>query len=330
MKLKYILIIGILATYACTRITEVVNEPVPLVEPFNPFDTIDYTIHTDPTITIDSASFLGLHTYIFSKSCNQPACHDGTFEPDFRTVQSAYNSLVNHPVKKNYPINPLPYRVKPGDINASMMYHRITLHSPPNYERMPSSGNPLPDDKIALVRRWIEDGAKDIYGNLPSQTTTQPRSLGVAAFLPNQNDLRIDTARGGQFYYPFYAPTNDEVELWFLFLDSTSNGGISVGQNLTYNKIQISTNPVDFSNAIQLSLVNNAVKIIPSVFSQDNAWQAPYSHRVKFTPSQLGFQTGDRLFFRVYVQDEDHDSPTEIPQTSQWIGWISYYSFVLM
>ncbi|MBK7268515.1 MAG: hypothetical protein IPI07_03030, partial [Flavobacteriales bacterium] len=28
-------------------------------------------------------------------------CHDGTFEPEFRTIASAYNSLVYHPVIAN-------------------------------------------------------------------------------------------------------------------------------------------------------------------------------------------------------------------------------------
>src|SRR5690606_15850599 len=61
--------------------------------PFNPYDTITHTPPTQEMPKVDSASFMGLHTFIFSKSCAQPACHDGSFEPDFRTVESAYNSL---------------------------------------------------------------------------------------------------------------------------------------------------------------------------------------------------------------------------------------------
>ena len=72
-----------------------ITEELPLPEtPDNPFDGIDYSVNEIPSIEVDSSTFLGLHTYIFSKACNQPGCHDGTFEPEFPTVQSAYNYLV--------------------------------------------------------------------------------------------------------------------------------------------------------------------------------------------------------------------------------------------
>lgn len=330
MKIKYIIILGFVILYACTQTTVTEIEPQPLPQPFNPYDTIDYTIYQNPDIVLDSNSFLGLHTYIFSQTCNQPACHDGTFEPDFRTVQSAYNSLVNHQIKKNFPSNPLAYRVTPGEPNNSMMYYRITNHQPPNFERMPSSGNPLSANKIELIREWITNGAKDIYDDLPSQTTSQPHCYGLAAYLVNQNDMRIDTARGDENWQPFYAPANDEVEIWFGIQDSTVNNGISYGATTTYNKIKISTHPYDFSNAIELTLVNNYTRSIKSIFSYTVGYNASYRHRIRFNPTTLGFQAGDHLYLRIYVQDDDHNTPTEIPQPSNWVGFLSYFSFVLM
>ena len=64
------------------------NIPDPSDLPFNPFDTLTYPLPEIETIPVDSNGFLGLHHYIFSASCNRPGCHDGTFEPDFRTVES--------------------------------------------------------------------------------------------------------------------------------------------------------------------------------------------------------------------------------------------------
>ncbi|MEI7803023.1 MAG: hypothetical protein WCI97_10285, partial [Bacteroidota bacterium] len=57
--------------------------------PDNPYDTVNYDETGIPEVPIDSNSFLGIHKYILSKKCGVPGCHDGNFEPDFRTVQSA-------------------------------------------------------------------------------------------------------------------------------------------------------------------------------------------------------------------------------------------------
>ena len=300
-------------------------------EPYNPYSDIDYTIYETPPIEIDSSSFLGLHHYIFSEHCNQPACHDGTFEPDFRTVESAYNSLVLHPVTKNYDVDPLPYRVSPGDTDASMLWHRLTIHNPPNFERMPASGNPLPEDLIALIETWINDGARDVYGSDPMQTSVQPTSFGVAAFLPDFNDFRIDTARFGAIYYPFLAPSNENIEMWFLYLDVTPEGDTLLGNELTHNKIRFSKNPVDFSDAVEVQMNFDLLSpnLIPSVFSQPYPVAVPYFHSVTIKPSDLGFGPGDVVFMRTYVQDSDHPEPTEIPEDDSQLSIIAYFAFIL-
>src|SRR5690606_5876945 len=196
MKKYLILIFGLIALiYSCgdNYKESTLDLPTP---PFNPFDTIDYDETMVPHTPVDSNSFLGIHLYILSSSCNQPNCHDGTFEPDYRTVPSAYSTRVMHGVKKHFPTNPVPYRVTPGEPSQSMLYRRITEHNPPNFERMPSSGNQLPARSIELIKNWIEDGARDIYGNLPMQTSAQPTCYGLVAYLPENDDFRVDTIRG--------------------------------------------------------------------------------------------------------------------------------------
>lgn len=42
----------------------------------------------------------GLHAGLFKPTCANSGCHDGNFEPDFRTVESSYYSLVQQPVIK--------------------------------------------------------------------------------------------------------------------------------------------------------------------------------------------------------------------------------------
>ncbi|MBK7335781.1 MAG: hypothetical protein IPJ00_06285 [Saprospirales bacterium] len=313
----------------CTRNFQ---EEIPMPDPpHNPFDDIEYPNNENPTPPVDSNTFLGLHTYVFSKSCNLPGCHDGTFEPDFRTVQSAYNSLVYHPIVKNYPTGPLAYRVSPGDTSQSMMWHRINRHNPPNFERMPSSGNKLTPQVLQKIGAWIMGGAKDIYGQGPSQTSLQPTCYGVVGVLPNQGDFRVDTARGPVFYNPFMTPADEDLTLWFLYLDVTPAGDSTLGNFLTYNKIKFSTNPVDFSNAIEL---NMELTLIPdffdSVFSQPAGFPLPHYQKVTINPAALGFLPGQVVYFRTYVKDSDHSAPTEIPENESQIPLQTYFAFIAL
>src|SRR5881392_1918465 len=71
------------------------KEPVPLV---NPYDGVNYKIDSASQAVPDPNSIVGLHKNIFSTRCALPGCHDGTFEPDYRTVQSTFSTLVYQPV----------------------------------------------------------------------------------------------------------------------------------------------------------------------------------------------------------------------------------------
>ena len=330
MKKFLIIFVGLMVVFFSCKDDYMETTLDPPSPPFNPFDTIDYNENMVPHTPVDSNSFLGIHTYILSSSCNQPNCHDGTFEPDYRTVQSAYSTLVFHSVKKNFPTNPVPYRVTPGDPAQSMIYRRITEHNPPNFERMPSSGNQLPDNLINLIKNWIEDGARDIYGNLPMQSSSQPTSYGLAAFLPNNNDIRVDTIRGDFDFNPFLAPVGEELELWFLYLDVTENNDTIFGDGLTHNKIKLSTNPFDFSNAVELNMSLPLLpNMISSAFSQPLGFPVPYYQNVTFNPADYGFSVGDVVYIRTYVQDSDHASPTEIPQSESQIYILTYFAFTI-
>src|ERR1035437_6295213 len=67
-----------------------------------------------------------VHSKVLSVSCALPACHDGSFEPDFRTIESAFNTLVYHPVIKNNSPQSFKYRVVPHQPANSVLYERIT------------------------------------------------------------------------------------------------------------------------------------------------------------------------------------------------------------
>ncbi len=101
----------VLLAIALGACREVILSPPNL--PPNPFETTGGG--GTSVSTVDSNTFLGLHTHVFAQTCAQPGCHDGSFEPDFRTVESAYRTLVYHPVVKNTPDERFDFRVVPGD-----------------------------------------------------------------------------------------------------------------------------------------------------------------------------------------------------------------------
>ena len=81
----------------------------------------------EDTYSPDPNSIAGLHKNIFQPTCANSGCHDGTFEPDFRTIQSTYNTLVLQPVIKNNPQGTFDYRVVPGDPDAGVLITRLMI-----------------------------------------------------------------------------------------------------------------------------------------------------------------------------------------------------------
>ncbi|MGV3638843.1 MAG: hypothetical protein ACO1NQ_14475 [Flavobacteriales bacterium] len=69
----------------------------------NPYDELE---RGDPHPTVDAlpaGNFAWIHQRILRPNCALSGCHDGSFEPEFRTIGGSYNSLVLHPVIANDP-----------------------------------------------------------------------------------------------------------------------------------------------------------------------------------------------------------------------------------
>lgn len=129
-----------------------------------PVDKIEEQV----VVASDSTSIVGIYQFIFSKHCDVRGCHDGTFEPNFTTIQSSYYTLVFHPIVKNNRKKSFNYRVVPYDTSNSVLYERITNCCFVNDgDRMPQLNNKekLSDSEIACVGKWIMNGAKNIDGN---------------------------------------------------------------------------------------------------------------------------------------------------------------------
>ena len=118
------------------------------------------------TVVLDPAGLAGLHAALFRPTCANSGCHDGTFEPDYRTIYSTYNTLVEQPVIKNDPQNSFTYRVVPGDVAASQLVARLEYDIDGNSGVMPLALEPdsdYPTEKATLiehVKTWIRNGAQ--------------------------------------------------------------------------------------------------------------------------------------------------------------------------
>ena len=139
----------------------------------NPYLTIGTPNLVQVNDTVESTSLVGLHRDIFIPSCAISGCHDGHFEPDFRSVQSTYSTLVWQPIIKNNAQDEFQYRVLPFEPEKSVLYERVNNCCFVNKDdRMPQDqiGKALPSNEIEAIYTWIRQGAKDLAG----KTRTHP------------------------------------------------------------------------------------------------------------------------------------------------------------
>ena len=125
--------------------------------PVNPFD--GQVVNQDTVgiefINPEPNSFAGIYQNILKPTCANVGCHDGTFEPDYRTMGSAYNTLVYQvPIKNdgNYT-----FRVEPFKPQSSVIMARLRNQLTP---AMPIQVEPDSD--------WPQK--KDEYINKPGTT----------------------------------------------------------------------------------------------------------------------------------------------------------------
>lgn len=140
-------------------------------------------------LPIDPNSIAGLHKNIFKPTCANSGCHDGNFEPDFRSIESSYNSLINRDATNYDPSNlQIEKRVVPGDAANSMLLHRIKTFIPGTQGQMPLTTDPGSDwaDKkhqyIQNITNWINDGARDQFGKSALDQDFPPQLAGMIVF----------------------------------------------------------------------------------------------------------------------------------------------------
>ena len=274
----------------------------------NPYDGVNYSDTTFVIDTLSPTSFVKLHRDVLGPSCNVMGCHDGTFEPDFRTVESSYNTLVYHPIIKNNLADEFTYRVVPEDTALSVLHERLTNCCFVNTnDRMPQDniGNSLPTAYLDAVSNWILDGAKDITGAIPSEPNNFPNIKYFSAMDADYDSTYSDNRV--QFYMPFLMPENEQVNFIFKVNDDHTNAG-----NMLKNQLSISEYSDDFFNAITATAVT---------FEQTNkVWLLPFNTTI--------LQSGKTYFMR-YTFSDEHGQTTTYPNYETSYVYKSMWSFTV-
>ncbi len=281
-----------LASIGCTK--EVLDNTQ------NPFGGESDDVIVD---SLDSRTLVGLHRNIFISRCANPNCHDGSFEPDFRTIESTYQTLVYQGTVKNDTNNSFDFRVLPGNADASWLVERLTTDDD-ILGKMPLYSVPLSYNEVEDVKAWINAGAPDAAGNTPSFPNLQPEVRYFVAY--DTSGVRIDTARLSGWSSSFEVELNSE----FYILASLSDDSTEI-KDLQINKLHISYDKYDFTNAQTF----NATYY--------------YNSRWKIDLSANQFNANQTIYFRYEVKDPDHATTIFHPNENSPYYYVDNASFII-
>jgi len=279
--------------------------------PINPYEGIEYGNTALVIDTVSSTSFVKLHRDVLGPSCNVMGCHDGSFEPDFRTVESTYNTLVYHTVIKNNLEKDFTYRVVPGDTALSVLHERLTNCCFVNTnDRMPQDniGNTLPENNLNAVTAWILDGAKDITGAIPDAPNNLPNIKYFYVTNADYDSTYSENRFDGLFYNPFVMPPNELVNFIFRVTDDHTNA-----VNMLINQLSISDNIDDFSNSI----------IVTSDILSE------WSPKVWMSQLNTSILERNKTYFIRYSVSDEQDQTTTYPNNHTSFVYKSIWSFTV-
>jgi hypothetical protein len=274
---------------------------------------------------VDSNSFLGVHTHVFARSCAQPGCHDGSFEPDFRTVESAYRTLVYHPVEKNSADERFTFRVVPGDRSESWLWERVTTDDAV-LGRMPLYDTLTPGE-LQAIRDWIDAGAPDVLGIPANSPNVPPIAVGWEVIDAADTTIEYqDNRPSSNASIP--VPRNTEVDFYFAIFDYALNGEIIWDKILSDPTLYVSENPYNFSDATVVDM-----DVLPV--------SAPHWGNPLYGASEIPFVYGIRLntgifvpgrtyFVRVSADDGTQSQPNIWPDNGTPSYVITKMSFVVL
>jgi len=291
--------------------------------PNNPYDKVDYGNENITQDSLDTNGITSIHKDILQPKCSTPGCHDGSFEPDFRTVMSSYNTLVYHPILKNSIDSLYKYRVVPYDTNLSVLQKRLNLQNFANSnDRMPQDniGIGLPQNDLNRISKWIENGAKDFEGNVAIMPNTEPTLKNF--WMINGNGYPSIPKP-----YIVYSKASNRI-------DNKGSSPMILDTSLTcYIKPSISDDSTALEDmdkvVLQMSYIkddfSNPFKILPSSFTPG----ANESWNNLFTIDNT-YLTDTIIYMRYIMNDGDHITDTSFPRKDSPNWYKTSWSFYII
>jgi hypothetical protein len=295
--------------------------------PPNPYDDIDYPTPPAPTDTLIPNGIIAIHRDILHPRCAVPGCHDGNFEPDFRTVQSTSSTLVYHRIVKNNPDNTFTFRVIPFDTAQSVLHERITNCCFANVnDRMPQDniGVPLESVYVSRIENWILNGAQNMFGQVAEYPNKAPQVSYFAAVDTFELNAVIAAANtefplsgtgnriDGVYYNPFMIQANQNFAVLIDIQDDST-----ALSNLQTNKLKFSYDEDDFSPSA------------PGYYEQTAQFFSVPAFDIWYVELNASiFNSEQVVYMRYYVGDGE--SETEMPRDEMIVQYKTLWSFYIL
>jgi len=277
--------------------------------PPNPFENLPQETAPEYQDSLEDMGIAALHRDIFEVKCATPGCHDGSFEPDFRTVSSTYATLVYHPVIKNTQDGAFKYRVIPHDPENSWLHERL-ITGDEVLGRMPLYAPELSDEEMERIVGWINAGAPDMFGQSPSKPNLRPNF--VFYFMTNE-DYSVDYGRNrvnGVPYNPIILPNNASIN----FVPNITDDNTPLA-DLRINRLQFSLTPDNFSRPVL-----EATAQFYDFGEAGQFWIANYDSG--------DLPQGVPVYMRYTTQD-DNESATTFPRNDSQEVYKMYWSVIV-
>ncbi|MDW3649894.1 MAG: hypothetical protein R8P61_22675 [Bacteroidia bacterium] len=276
------------------------------VVPDNPYAAFGDTLSlsADDGLVLKAGSFAQLHRDVFAPTCANAGCHDGQFEPDFRQIESAYNTLVYHPIIKNDPGGNFSYRVLPFESANSVLWERLNRDIDGQSGIMPLALDPDSDWEenrdmyLRMIQEWIDKGAPDVFGNIAEEGKINPYVKGMQGFADNTTAALSRDGGNGAVLIP---ATVSDLSLWFSIQDDAANNQEILA------KLYLTYEVDDFReiNGISLSTGN---QISGAGFEGE---EAIFSHQASLQLAD--YEAGKRVFMHLRLRDPESGKFLWIP-----------------
>ena len=310
-KPLFIVAVVLLSFWGCKR------------ESINPYDAIQDEDTAEVVTEFPVGTFPHLYQKIFKPTCANSGCHDGSFEPDFRSISSAYNTLVHHPVIANDETNSFAYRVVPGDTAASLLHERLLRFLPNSSGIMPlavENNSDWPSKRseyIAAIKSWIMAGAPDLAGNAaPAHNTNLlPMNYGLAVFPSGNTTTQFQRANPGLAGIGPYIINGGISDVYIYPWDD--NAGLFNYQLLSW---ELSYSVTDFQ-----PIASGLFFAAPVVYSNDfGGSTAPFT---KLSTIDFSAYSGQTVYMRIRMNDGIQAEDNFIPTANSNPFWYAVYSF---